>query len=66
MVVLADHDIAEPDQALMADLAVTPAHFEAQIAWLKNHGRHFVSVDQVIAAQAGQAPLPAKPVLVKP
>ena len=64
LVVLAYHDIAEPDQALMPDFAVTPAHFQEQIAWLKQHGRHFVSVDQVIAAQAGKAPLPSNPVLV--
>ncbi|MCX5941669.1 MAG: polysaccharide deacetylase family protein, partial [Cyanobacteria bacterium] len=64
LVVLAYHDIAEPAQALMPDFAVTPAHFQKQIAWLKDHGRHFVSVDQVIAARAGQATLPANPVLV--
>ncbi|MEI6360003.1 MAG: poly-beta-1,6-N-acetyl-D-glucosamine N-deacetylase PgaB, partial [Synechococcus sp. ELA619] len=64
LVVLAYHDIAEPSQALMPDFAVTPAHFEQQIAWLKEHGRHFVSVDQVIAARAGTATLPANPVLV--
>ena len=64
LVVLAYHDIAEPDQALMPDFAVTPAHFQDQIVWLKQHGRHFVSVDQVIAARAGKAPLPANPVLV--
>ena len=43
---------------------MTPAHFQDQIAWLKQHGRHFVSVDQVIAARAGKAPLPSDPVLV--
>ena len=64
LVVLAYHDIAEQDQALMSDFAVTPAHFQDQIAWLKEHGRHFVSVDQVIAARAGRAPLPSNPVLV--
>ena len=64
LVVLAYHDIAEQDQALMPDFAVTPAHFQDQIAWLKEHGRHFVSVDQVIAARAGRAPLPSNPVLV--
>ena len=62
--VLAYHDIAEPDQALMPDFAVTPAHFQDQIAWLRQHGRHFVSIDQVLAAQAGKAALPANPVLV--
>jgi biofilm PGA synthesis lipoprotein PgaB len=64
LVVLAYHDIAEPAQALMPDFAVTPAHFQEQIAWLQEHGRHFVSVDQVIAARAGRAPLPSNPVLV--
>ncbi len=64
LVVLAYHDIAEPAQALIPDLAVTPAHFQDQIVWLKNHGRHFVSVDQVIAARAGKAALPANPVLI--
>ncbi len=64
LVVLAYHDIAEPDQALMPDFAVTPAHFQDQIAWLKQHGSHFVSIDQVIAARAGKAPLPSNPVLV--
>ena len=64
LVVLAYHDIAEPDQALMPDFAVTPAHFQDQIVWLKQHGKHFVSIDQVIAANAGKATLPANPVLV--
>ncbi len=64
LVVLAYHDIAEPDQALMPDFAVTPSHFQEQIVWLKEHGRHFVSIDQVLAAQAGKAPLPTNPVLL--
>lgn len=64
LVVLAYHEIGDPRQALIPDYAVTPANFQAQIAWLANHGYHFVSVDQVITARTGQQRLPAHPVLL--
>ena len=64
LVVLAYHEISEPADAVIPDYAVRPADFQQQIGWLAGHGYHFVSVDQVLAAQAGRAPLPPQPLLV--
>lgn len=64
LVVLAYHEISEPAGAVIPDYAVTPADFQQQISWLAGHGYHFVSIDQVLAARAGRAPLPSLPVLV--
>ncbi len=64
LLVLAYHEIEEPARAVMPDYAVKPATFQAQLAWLNDHGYHFVSLDQVLRAQHGQGSLPAHPVLL--
>ena len=64
LVVLAYHEIAEPDRAAIPDYAVRPADFAAQLEWLVAHGYHFVSVDQLLAARAGRQQLPPQPVLL--
>ncbi|NDE23061.1 MAG: poly-beta-1,6-N-acetyl-D-glucosamine N-deacetylase PgaB, partial [Synechococcaceae bacterium WB9_3_282] len=64
LVVLGFHEIAEPAQAVIPDYSVTPEQFRAQIGWLHGHGYHFVSLDQVLQARAGQRPLPSQPVLL--
>ncbi len=64
LVVLAYHEIEEPERAVMPDYAITPAAFEAQITWLEGHGYHFVSVDQVLNSRRGRGRLPAQPVLL--
>ena len=64
LVVLAYHEISEPSRAVNPDLAVSPAAFRAQLAWLIRHGYHPVSVDQLMAARRGQAPLPSHPLLL--
>lgn len=64
LTVLSYHEIANPDQALIPEYAVTPTMFVRQIDWLRNNGYRFVSVDQVLADQAGRKPLPDKAVLI--
>lgn len=64
LVVLAYHEIADADQATLPNDAITPAAFEAQIGWLTAHGHHFVSIDQVIAADRGRGHLPPNPILL--
>jgi biofilm PGA synthesis lipoprotein PgaB len=43
---------------------VTPTFFLRQMDWLRNHGYHFVSVDDVLTSRAGGRPLPDRAVLV--
>ena len=64
LTILAYHEVAEPQQSLIPDLAVTPTNFVRQLDWLRNQGYHFVSLSQVIAAETGRHPLPRKPVLI--
>ncbi len=60
LTVLSYHEIAEPGEALIPDYAVTPTNFVRQIDWLRNNGFNFVSVNDVLADQAGKAHLPRK------
>jgi len=64
LTVLSYHEIANPDQALIPEYAVTPTMFVRQIDWLRNNGYHFVSVDDVLADEAKKVPLPDKAVLI--
>jgi poly-beta-1,6-N-acetyl-D-glucosamine N-deacetylase len=64
LTVLSYHEIAEPGEALIPDYAVTPTNFVRQIDWLRNNGFNFVSVNDVLADQAGKAHLPEKAVLL--
>ncbi|WP_368643476.1 poly-beta-1,6-N-acetyl-D-glucosamine N-deacetylase PgaB [Castellaniella ginsengisoli] len=63
VLILAYHDIedTDPDQRF---LAVRTDLFAAQMEWLRTHGYHAVSVDQILAAHAGGTPLPEKAVLL--
>lgn len=64
LTVLSYHEIAEHHDALVPQFAVSPTLFLRQIDWLRNHGYHFVSIDEVLADQAGKKPLPEKAVLI--
>jgi biofilm PGA synthesis lipoprotein PgaB len=64
LLVLAYHEIAAPSDALVPQYAVTPTTFVRHIDWLRNTGFTFVSVDEVLAARAGRATLPARAVLL--
>ena len=55
LTVLSYHEIADPSRALVPQYAVTPTDFVRQMDWLRNHGYHFVSVGEVLAAQIGRA-----------
>ena len=63
LLTLAYHDIEDtkPDQLFVA---VRTDLFVAQMAWLHDNGYQPVSVDQILAAHRGGAPLPPKAVLL--
>lgn len=64
LTVLSYHEIAERDEALVPQYAVSPTNFVRQIDWLRNNGYHFVSINDVLADHAGKKPLPEKAVLI--
>lgn len=64
LTILSYHEIAERQDALVPEYAVTPTNFVRQIDWLRNNGYHFVSIDDVLAARAGKRRLPENPVLI--
>ena len=64
LTVLSYHEIAEPGEALSPDYAVKPTMFVRQMDWLRNNGYHFVTVDDLLADEAGRRPLPDKAVLI--
>lgn len=64
LTILSYHEIAERQNALVPDYAVTPTNFLRQMDWLRNNGYHFVSLDDVLAERAGKRELPEKPVLI--
>lgn len=64
LIVLAYHEIAEGPKTLERDYAVTPANFQSQIGWLAEHGYHFTSIDELLAAQTGRRRLPTRSVLL--
>jgi poly-beta-1,6-N-acetyl-D-glucosamine N-deacetylase len=64
LTILSYHEVAERGAALVPLYAVTPTDFVRQLDWLRNHGYHFVGVDDVLAARQGKRPLPDKAVLV--
>ncbi|MEO7478926.1 MAG: poly-beta-1,6-N-acetyl-D-glucosamine N-deacetylase PgaB [Lysobacteraceae bacterium] len=64
LTILSYHEIADGNDALVPQYTVTPTNFVRQLDWLKNNGYHFVSVDQVLADDAGKKPLPDKAVLI--
>lgn len=64
LTILSYHEIAEKKDALGPDYAVTPTMFVRQMDWLRNNGYHFVTVDDLLADEAGRRPLPDKAVLI--
>jgi poly-beta-1,6-N-acetyl-D-glucosamine N-deacetylase len=64
LTVLSYHEIADRGAALVPQYAVTPTDFVRQMDWLRNHGFHFVGVDDVLAARSGKRPFPEKAVLI--
>jgi len=62
--VLSYHEVADRAEAAVPDYAVTPTAFVRQMDWLRNHGFHFVSVGDILAAREGGPALPPKAVLV--
>jgi biofilm PGA synthesis lipoprotein PgaB len=66
LIVLAYHDVRD-DVGLTADRdpdATSTDHLVAHFDWLKSNGYHVVSLDQVVQASHGGAPLPANAVLL--
>lgn len=61
--VLAYHDVADSSSALTYD-GITLRNLAIQLDWLRQNGHRVVSVDDVVAAQQGQRPLPPKAVLL--
>ncbi len=64
--VIAYHDVRDevsgdfdPDQ-----YAVSTANLIDQFSWLRDNGFQPVSIDQIVAAQNGQQPLPEKAILI--
>ncbi|MFM8845803.1 MAG: poly-beta-1,6-N-acetyl-D-glucosamine N-deacetylase PgaB [Gammaproteobacteria bacterium] len=64
LAILAYHEVTDRSSALIPDYSVDPTTFVRHIDWLLNNGYHFVTVDQVMAARAGRASLPHRPVLL--
>lgn len=64
LTILSYHEIADPADALNKDYAVRPTMFVRQMDWLRNNGYHFVTVDDLLADEAGRRPLPDKAVLI--
>ncbi|MDO3378868.1 poly-beta-1,6-N-acetyl-D-glucosamine N-deacetylase PgaB [Geoalkalibacter halelectricus] len=62
-IVLCYHDV----QTLVDDpdgMSVSRDNLVAQFSWLRENGYHPVSIDDLLAAQAGEKPLPPKAVLL--
>ena len=64
LTILSYHEIADPSDALNKDYAVRPTMFVRQMDWLRNNGYHFVTVDDLLADEAGRRPLPEKAVMI--
>lgn len=57
LTILCFHEITAAGKALVPGYAVSPEQFAQQMAWLKEKGYHFVSLDDVLADAAGRKPL---------
>ncbi len=63
-IVLAYHEITDNVRELGEADAVSTRQFANQLSWLRENGYHPVSVQQILDARAGRAPLPARAVLL--
>jgi peptidoglycan/xylan/chitin deacetylase (PgdA/CDA1 family) len=61
--VIAYHDVVDSPDQLTYD-AITLRHLAMQFDWLRENGYRVVSVDDLLAAQRGERPLPRKSVLL--
>ncbi len=61
--VLNYHDIVSADGPFNST-DVSIVHFEEHLAWLKKQGYHLVSIQNVLDASTGKAPLPDKAVVL--
>jgi biofilm PGA synthesis lipoprotein PgaB len=64
ILILSYHEVADAKDALDKVYAVAPTMFVRQMDWLRNHGYHFVTVDDLLADEAGRRPLPDQAVLL--
>jgi poly-beta-1,6-N-acetyl-D-glucosamine N-deacetylase len=64
--VLSYHDIRDNVDADLdqESTALSTKHLARHFAWLQAHGYHPISVDDILNAQAGKKPLPAKAILL--
>jgi poly-beta-1,6-N-acetyl-D-glucosamine N-deacetylase len=64
--VISYHDIRDNVDADLdrESTALSTKHLARHFAWLQAHGYHAISVDDILNAQAGKKPLPAKAVLL--
>ncbi|MEJ0098299.1 MAG: poly-beta-1,6-N-acetyl-D-glucosamine N-deacetylase PgaB [Pseudomonadota bacterium] len=62
--ILSYHEVADAKDALNTDYAVAPTMFVRHIDWLRNNGYHFISIDDLLADEAGRRPLPDKAILL--
>ena len=60
---IAFHDVVDRAEDLDAD-AITSDRLVAFLDWLQGNGWHPISLDDIAKAQAGDKPLPAKPILL--
>jgi biofilm PGA synthesis lipoprotein PgaB len=65
-VVLSYHDVKDSVErdARAGQTAVSTARLAEQFAWLQRQGYHVLGIDDLLAAKAGQKPLPEKAVLL--
>lgn len=64
LTVLSYHEVVDTKNTLIPQYAVTTDQFETHLDWLEKNGYHFVSVDQILAAQKGKKALSEKSVLL--
>ena len=64
--VLCYHDIRDDVDGIVDDdqTAVSTDNLIAQFSWLREHGYHMISLDDIALAQRGKKPLPEKAVLL--
>ncbi|MEB5477473.1 poly-beta-1,6-N-acetyl-D-glucosamine N-deacetylase PgaB [Acinetobacter pollinis] len=65
LTVIGYHEVTnQANDAIIPLYAVTTENFESQVRWLQQDGFHFISVNDLIQANAGKLKLPSKPVLL--
>jgi len=62
--VLSYHDIYDNGGHRADIMAISTKTLIGHFSWLREHGYHVVSLDQILAAQTGKKPLPNKAILL--